>query len=88
MRLDLLTREKVVITLSQRNLLSLLAKLAGFPAGSACTITFAGEDGPSLVVHAEPDEEHYAARLAPPGRMHPETEARVHEGPALWHSGE
>jgi hypothetical protein len=80
-RLDTLTRERVVITLSQRNLLALLAKLAGFPPGSACTITFPGDDGPSLVVHAESDEEHYASRPAPPGQMHPETEAAVRHGP-------
>ena len=87
MRLDSMTREQVVITLSQRNLLTLLAKLEGFPPRSACTITFPGDDGPSLVVHAESDEEHYATRTAPPGRMHPDTEARVRQGPPTGRAG-
>jgi hypothetical protein len=86
MRLDSLTQDQVVVTLSQRNLLTLLAKLAGFPPGSACTITFPGDDGPLLVVHAESDEEHYANRPAPPGKMHPDTEARVRQGPPIWRS--
>ena len=88
MRLDALTRERVEITLSQRNLLTLLAKLAGFPPGSACTITFPCDDGPLLVVHAESDEEHYGTRPTPPGPMHPETEARLPQASPTWRSDE
>ncbi len=81
MRLDL--RPPVVqVTLSRRNVLSLLAKL-GQP-GSVCTILSSNVYGPDggeidqieLVVRVEPDAEHYAAR-EPAGLMHPVTEEIV-----------
>lgn len=59
------------IELSRSNLLSLLAKLDGHPAGSACTI--GGHEG--WYVRAVEDSEHYSDR--PRGEMHPETEARL-----------
>jgi|HubBroStandDraft_6_1064221.scaffolds.fasta_scaffold00111_21 hypothetical protein len=87
MRLDLVTRERVVVTLSRRNLLTLLAKLAGFPPNSACTIVFPGTEGPTLEVHAEPDEAHYATRPSPPGTMHPNTEALIRPTPQRQSDG-
>lgn len=54
MRLDEVTRTEVVVTLSRRNLLTLLAKLDGHPPHSACTIVLpGGGDGPELLVRAE-----------------------------------
>ena len=84
MRLDLVSPTKIAITLSQRNLLTLLAKLDGYPPDSACTITSSGVDGPTLEVHAEVDEEHYGDRPEAPGPMHPDTEARIRRGPPAW----
>ena len=77
MRLDRASHTLVAVTLSRRNLLTLLAKLDGYPADSACTIVFPGVEGPQLRVHAEEDAQHYAHRAAPPGPMHPDTEERV-----------
>lgn len=78
MRLDLATPVQIRIALSRRNLLTLLAKLEGHPPFSGCTIIFPGSrEEPSLYVLAEDDRTHYGRRLAPPGLMHPETEAWV-----------
>ncbi len=71
MRLDIADDGIINVTLSRRNLLALLAKLSGSPEGSHCSI---GWD--RLIVHAEPDDVHYAGRV-PPGPMHPATEARI-----------
>lgn len=75
MRLE--TSEGIVrVTLSERNLRSLLAKLEGSPRDSARTLTYATA-GPLLVVSAETDDVHYAhpERDVPyPGAMHPDTE--------------
>ncbi|MGE0028051.1 MAG: hypothetical protein AB7U07_13200 [Thermoleophilia bacterium] len=75
----------MVVTLSRRNLRSLLHKL-DWPA-SARTITNgdAYRDGEPvgdvlLVLRAEEDEEHYARRPAPPGPMHPRTERAIADG--------
>jgi hypothetical protein len=79
-RLDRVTRTEVVVTLSRRNLLTLLAKLDGHPSTSACTISLpGGGEGPELLVRAEENEADYRHRPAPPGRMHPDTEARFVE---------
>jgi hypothetical protein len=71
----------VRVTLSERNLRALLAKLKGHPPGSACTITYDTGEGPTLVVSAEPDAIHYAhpERDVPgvAGPMHPDTEERM-----------
>jgi hypothetical protein len=58
----------VGVELTRRNLLSLLAKLDGHPADSACTIQ--SPDG--FLVKAVEDDAHYSDRNA--GHMHPETE--------------
>lgn len=74
MRLRIINGE-VVVTLSRKNLQSLIEKLNGHPPGSACTIFSQGDcEGLQLVVHAEEDEEHYRRRPLPPGVMHPDTE--------------
>lgn len=77
MRIDQLSQDRIVLTLSERNLRTLLAKLHSLEP-SACTIVFPGsEDGvePELWVQAEEDRVHYAHRE--PGQMHPETEAQL-----------
>jgi hypothetical protein len=72
------------VVLSRRNLLTLLGKLEGHPAGSKRRIENSdcwreGEpvDDVILVLLAEEDAEHYGRRPAPPGPMHPETERFV-----------
>lgn len=65
------------IVLSRRNLLTLLAKLDGFPPDSACAIT-GGYEAPNIWIRAEEDEVHYATR--PAGEMHHITEGRIAEG--------
>jgi len=77
MRLDRATRTEVMVTLSRRNLLTLLAKLDGHPSNSACSIFLPGDDGPGLLVRGEENDSHYGKRLAPPGAMHPETETQM-----------
>ena len=81
MRLDLKTGDETLlfVTLSRRNLLSLLQKLS--MPGSARTLFSAncyrdGERGEDLllVVSVEEDEEHYSSRGFPRGLMHPATE--------------
>lgn len=76
------------VTLSRRNLQTLLAKLDGHPTDSACTIQ-GGTDAWGLFVKAEEDEVHYKHReewrqsgKLPDsstvwGRMHPETEEAI-----------
>ena len=71
MRVEIADDGTINVTLSRRNLLALLAKLSGSPEGSHCSIAW-----DRLIVHAEPDDVHYAGRV-PPGPMHPTTEARI-----------
>jgi hypothetical protein len=81
MRLDRVTRTEVMVTLSRRNLLTLLAKLDGHPSNSACTILLTGGgEGPELLVRAEDNDAHYQSRPEPPGSMHPDTEAQLAAG--------
>lgn len=72
--------DKVVVTLSRRNLAALLSKLddgLGPQGQSACMImSDYNTDGNTLVVQAEPDELHYSERAAP-GAMHTYTETRI-----------
>lgn len=58
------------VELTRRNLMTLLAKLDGHPAGSACTIS---KDG--FEVKAVENAEHYSDRR--PGEIHPDTAAKV-----------
>ena len=69
---------QICVVLSRRNLLTLLAKLAGHPSDSACSVMWR-EPGATLLVHAEADALHYGQRVEPPGPMHPDTEAWVAE---------
>jgi hypothetical protein len=64
------------VELSRKNLESLLAKLNGNPAISACTIERDTNEG-YLIVHAVEDSVAYADR--PAGAMHEDTEAAVNE---------
>lgn len=77
MRIDRADAEVIDIVLSRRNLLTLLVKLSGHPANSACTIGWPGAEGqPTLLVRAEPDGRHYADR-APAGTMVCQTEGAL-----------
>ena len=73
------TGNTTTVTLSRRNLKTLLAKLDGFPPESACEIFKEfGPDVGHLHVRVEEDEPHYKkTELHYPGFMHPETEARI-----------
>lgn len=62
------------LVLSRRNLVSLLAKVDGSPPDSFCTIT-GGSEAEGWAISVEPDEVHYATRLA--GPMHPDTEDAI-----------
>ena len=64
------------VTLSRRNLKTLLAKLDGFPPDSVCTIS-KDEGDHYLYVIAEEDDVHYNRPEGGPGPMHPDTEARL-----------
>lgn len=68
------------VTLSRRNLLTLLAKLDGHPGESKRTIYRTNDEGETLVVTAEEDDAHYGARGYGPGAMHPETEKEIVRG--------
>jgi hypothetical protein len=70
----------VRVTLSERNLRALLAKLGGSPPNSGCTLSYDTRDGLVLYVTAEPNDIHYAhpERDRPvPGPLHPDTEERT-----------
>lgn len=74
---------QVMITLSERNLLALLHKLA-MPGSRRelqtrrATVEGTPTDLILIRVRCEPDRDHYAYRDAPPGPMHPDTEAFIH----------
>jgi len=70
-------RASVVVVLSRRNLLTLLAKLDDRPKGSTKQIAKAEFIG-DVVIKAEEDDTHYKGRK--PGRMHHETEIAIAEG--------
>lgn len=74
----------VNVVLSRRNLETLIAKLDGFPKGSACEIFCQANPRdpkrePLFYVKAEENALHYSGRPSPPGEMHPETEDRLKE---------
>ena len=80
MRLDL-SDSAVLITLSQRNLLALLAKVSDPFSARMLASGNTYRDGEaidevSLIVRCEPDTLHYADRL-PPGPMRPAIEALI-----------
>ncbi|MGE3413608.1 MAG: hypothetical protein AB7L91_15430 [Dehalococcoidia bacterium] len=72
----------VMVTLSRRNLRSLLHKLDWPESARAITNGDCYRDGEPigdvlLVLRAEDDDEHYAARPDPRGLMHPRTELAI-----------
>ena len=79
MRLDVLTPMRAEITLSRRNLLTLIAFLAGIGSDEQATLARLDFDNTLVVVNAEEDEDHYRGRASPPGQMHPDIEARIRE---------
>lgn len=74
---------KVEVTLSERNLLTMLDKLQWEDSSREIQSNdVRNPDGEYLngilfCLHAETDEEHYGRRLDPPGAMHPDTEAAL-----------
>jgi hypothetical protein len=82
-RLDLdPERQTVTVTLSRRNLLSLLHKLdwpesARTIVNGDCYRRGRPVDDVLLVLRAEDDAEHYGRRSDPPGLMHPDTEKSI-----------
>lgn len=73
------TDDSVTVTLSRRNLLTLLAKLDGHPPDSAAMIFKYSDDLlETIYVAAEEDAVHYTDRE--PGEMHPATERAVLRG--------
>lgn len=80
MRIDEIAVDWVHITLSRRNLLTLLANLAGHPPDTDRSLYRLQEPGwPILQVTVESDVDHYRDRPTPPGRMHPEIERWINE---------
>jgi hypothetical protein len=78
MRLDLVTPIEVEITLSRRNLGTLLAFLDDRRNGEEPLLAFRDPTKDVLlVVNAEEDQSHYAKRSNPPGRMPAHIEARL-----------
>ena len=67
------------VTLSRRNLKTLLAKLDEHPSESGRTINRYNDEGNLLVVTAEEDHIHYRKRGYGPGLMHPDTESAIRE---------
>jgi len=65
----------VIVTLSRRNLESLLSKLNEHPPNSQKTLIRNCENGGQLVVHAENNDEHYNA--CRPGTIHSATERSI-----------
>lgn len=61
MRIDKIEEKNIEITLSERNLQTLLEKLTW---DSARTIQIQSTDGTLLTVHSESNETHYANRSA------------------------
>lgn len=70
---------RIRVTLSRRNLVSLLSKLDGHPPDSAVQIEREVDSGWTLIVHGEEDAEHYDDRPDPAGPMHPDTEKALQE---------
>ena len=65
----------IIVSLSKKNLLTLLSKLGR--EDSSRTLVKDMKDGVRLFVVAEPDEEHYGTTT--PGKMHPKDEQFVKE---------
>jgi len=74
------TSQKVKVVLSKRNLLALLEKVKGFPAGGYMTIVKPDPTtGILIVATGEPDELHYSEDRGPAGVMHLSTEVAMRE---------
>lgn len=66
----------VRVTLSKRNLLTLLTKLDHDWSAKSIYLDAEKPGGKKLLLVAESDDEHYANRAAP-GVMHPQTEEDI-----------
>lgn len=70
------TDHDFTVTLSRRNLLTLLAKLDGHPKNSGSAISqYVYESDETVLVNAEEDDVHYRGRV--PGSVHPDTEMYI-----------
>ena len=78
MKLEIKDGYRVEVSLSRRNLMTLLAKLDGNPHESLCTIYSEGFFG-RLSVQVQEDAIHYKDRIIPPGEMHPDTEREIQQ---------
>lgn len=79
MRIEV-SKSKVKVILSKRNLLSLLAKVKEFPKESLQTIIKTDPvTGILIEARGEPDELHYVGNEAGPGVMHQSTEAYMQD---------
>lgn len=69
--------DRVIVVLSKRNLLALLAKVDDTDSAKTIIRDCRGEfdGGMALVLQVEPDEVHYKDRK--PGLMHPKTEGFI-----------
>lgn len=76
MRSERTSDGKLRVVLSRRNIAALLAKLDGYPPGSALTLAGDHCDPPFDVV-AEEDDVHYGNRVVPAGPLHPLTLLRM-----------
>jgi hypothetical protein len=82
LRLDDAQAGVAVVTLSRRNLLTLLHKLdmrgsARTLTNGDCYLNFVPTDLLTLVLRAEDDDAHYGERREPPGPLHPASEGFV-----------
>jgi hypothetical protein len=87
------TQRLAVVTLSRRNLLTLLHKL-DMPTSfrtitnSDCWLNGTLAPDLTLVLRCEDDEEHYSKRPDPPGPMHPASEAFIRREGGWTRGGE
>ena len=81
MRLDAADEHHVIVTLSERNLRTLLHKAQRARQGDATAMTISKIEGRAiLIVQAELDDTHYDRPEGGPGEMHPLEEAALADG--------
>lgn len=69
------------VTLSERNVRTLMAKIEGHPPESHKQLTRQVNHTVGLMVIVEDDEKHYGDRGYGPGPMHPDTETAMLDRP-------
>lgn len=81
MRLDMLNPDRVIVTLSRRNLLTLLAQL---DLEGPASLTLLESDTLRMTVYAEPDAEHYRQPGLPPDVMSESIEQYIETHSSQW----